>query len=407
MKPALIALALIAAPLAGSLQAQNYFEARNSAMGGAGVASSRYKAAPFANPALLTRYGEDDDFGFILPVFGVSADDKTDLSADLEDFADEFDRIDAQLTADPTQITQGDLDRLANGLESLDGRDLKANVGAGFSFAMPSDKLAWSVHLKSYADVTAFAEIAPGDAAAIAGALGATELPALLSQGRGLGVAVTELGVSFAHQFEVSGMPLSVGVTPKFQRVDTINYAVSIDSYESSDLNDESFRSDDGGFNFDIGAALETSNGFVFGLVARDLVAAEYESQDSPLGPGDSFVYEIGPSATAGAAWGNDWVTLAADLDLIGRKGIEESGTLLAANGLEDDLQFWSLGAEFDVAHWVQLRAGYRGEVNGNMDDAITGGFGLSPFDVFHVEVAGMYIDENSLGAVVQLSFTF
>ena len=51
-----------AVPLTSSSFAQGYFEARNSAMGGTGVASSRYKAAGFANPALLTRFGESDDF---------------------------------------------------------------------------------------------------------------------------------------------------------------------------------------------------------------------------------------------------------------------------------------------------------------------------------------------------------
>lgn len=411
MRTALIALALVAVPFAGNLQAQYYFEARNSAMGGAGVASSRYKAAPYANPALLTRHGPDDDFGFILPTFGVSADDKSDLSDDLQDFTDEFDRIDQLLSVDPALIEQADLDSLAGRLEDLDSRDLKANAGFGFSFAKPSDKLAWALHVKSYADVTAFADIDPDDIAAIQGALGSVELPALGSQGRGMGVAVTELGVSLARKFEVAGMPLSVGVTPKFQRVDTINYGVNVDSFDSGDVGDEQFRTDEGNFNLDIGAALETSNGFVFGLVARDLVAADYDSAESPLaattGVPDAFVYEIGPTATAGAAWGNDWVTLAADLDLVGRKGVKEAGTLLAANGLEDDLQFWNVGAEFDLLKWFQLRAGYRGEINGNMDDAVTAGFGLSPFDVFHVEVAGMYIDENSLGAVVQLSFTF
>ena len=42
--------------LASVVHAQ-YYEARNSAMGGTGVASSHYLAAGWANPALLTRHG--------------------------------------------------------------------------------------------------------------------------------------------------------------------------------------------------------------------------------------------------------------------------------------------------------------------------------------------------------------
>ena len=69
--------ALLVAPFAAQASAQNYFEARNSAMGGVGVASSKYKAAAFANPALLTRFGEDDDFGVLLPAVGAFANDPT------------------------------------------------------------------------------------------------------------------------------------------------------------------------------------------------------------------------------------------------------------------------------------------------------------------------------------------
>lgn len=38
-----------------STAATSYFEARNDAMGGTGVASSHYGVAPLANPALLTK----------------------------------------------------------------------------------------------------------------------------------------------------------------------------------------------------------------------------------------------------------------------------------------------------------------------------------------------------------------
>ena len=37
-------------------------------MGGTGVASSHYTSAAFINPALLTHFGESDDFGFIFPL---------------------------------------------------------------------------------------------------------------------------------------------------------------------------------------------------------------------------------------------------------------------------------------------------------------------------------------------------
>ncbi|MBM3988718.1 MAG: conjugal transfer protein TraF, partial [Planctomycetes bacterium] len=122
MNGRVLLIAIVAPTLAGTSRAQSYFEARNSAMGGAGVASSRYKAAGFANPALLTRFGESDDFGILLPTVGAFADDETGLADDLQNFTDEFDRIDA-LVQNAT-VTPGDLDLLAAALGALDGRQL-------------------------------------------------------------------------------------------------------------------------------------------------------------------------------------------------------------------------------------------------------------------------------------------
>jgi hypothetical protein len=86
---------------------------------------------------------------------------------------------------------------------------------------------------------------------------------------------------------------------------------------------------------------------------------------------------------------------------------VDEDSTSLAGLGISDDTQTWHVGGEFDLAKRFQLRAGYRGDLEDTMEDAITAGFGLSPWDVFHIEVAGLYVDADSLGVVAQLSFTF
>ena len=405
----LLPYALLLAPFAAQASAQNYFEARNSAMGGVGVASSKYKAAAFANPALLTRFGEDDDFGVLLPAVGTFANDPTDFIEDVDAFVDEFERIQQQFDA-ATLPNQGELDALANQLRGLDGRELTLDVGFGFAASMPSDKLAWALHIKSYGDVTTFAEVDFDDAAAIEGALGGGDLPTLGSDGRALGVIKTEAGVSLATQYELSGMSLSVGVTPKYQRIDTINYQVDLDNYNDDDFDADEYFNDDGAFNLDAGVLLGMNNGFVFGLMARDLIATEYESKISYVdasGNSNQFTYEVGPSVTVGASWTYGWLTLASDLDLLAQERIKEPAGGIGSVGLEDDVQMWGIGAEFDLAKWVQLRAGYQTDLKDYLDDAITAGVGFALFDTFHIEVAGMYIDDNSLGAVAQLSFTF
>jgi len=394
---------LMTAAFASQASAQNYFEARNTAMGGVGVASSKYKAAGFANPALLTRFGEDDDFGILLPVVGAFANDATNFIDDVDAFVEEFDRLDAQLQGGG-KVSDDELNALADQLQGLDARELTADVGFGFSFAIPSTKLAWALHVKTYGDVTTFANIDEADIDALRAAAAGAALPELDSEGRALGVVKTEAGISLATQYEVGGLPLSIGITPKYQRVDTINYGINIDNYDDGDFNADEFMSDEGNFNLDAGVSLDAKNGLVFGLMARDLLANDYQSVET-LGRG--FAYEVGPSVAVGAAWNYGWLTLASDLELLAQERIKEGAGGIGGVGIEDDVQMWGIGAEFDVAKWAQLRAGYQTDLQGYLDDAITAGVGLSPFDVFHIELAGMYIDDNSLGAVAQLSFTF
>ena len=67
------------------------FNARQDAMGGAGVSSANYLSARFYNPALLSHYNESDDVGVLLPVVGAEVFDKDDLYNKGDDFAHRLD----------------------------------------------------------------------------------------------------------------------------------------------------------------------------------------------------------------------------------------------------------------------------------------------------------------------------
>jgi predicted AAA+ superfamily ATPase len=49
-----------------------------------------------------------------------------------------------------------------------------------------------------------------------------------------------------AHQFDVGGVPLSVGVTPKLQKSWIYNYTTSIYDYDKNQWNNSKYRKDDG-----------------------------------------------------------------------------------------------------------------------------------------------------------------
>ncbi|MGS0682137.1 hypothetical protein ACVBIL_13330 [Shewanella sp. 125m-7] len=41
------------------------------------------------------------------------------------------------------------------------------------------------------------------------------------------------------------------------------------------------------------------------------------------------------------------------------------------------------------------------------MADQFIAGFGLSPFNTFHIDLSASYASDKELGAVIQTSFTF
>jgi hypothetical protein len=379
--------------LVGTASAQ-YVEARNAGMGGVGTASSHYLAAGWANPALLTRHREDDDFGLILPTLGATAYDKDGLIDDINDFVDEYDRVEA--LGSPTQ---NDLNGLADRLEALDNRQVTGTLGVGVMLAIPSRRFGFALHVKSFGDLQSFLNVDPNDVAALRNPASVGTLPTIQSEARVVGVAVSELGMSMATSFGDEGSRLSLGVTPKYQQVDTFNYGVTADNFDDGQFDDDQYRNDDSAFNVDLGVAWEIEGGLTLGATGRNLIDNTYTTVDTL---GQAFTYDVNPTATVGAAWRYGMLTLGGDLDVIVADRFAQD------DGLgKDDVRMARVGAELDLWRWLQLRAGYQTDLEDTLDDAITAGLGISPFDVLHLGVAGTYIDDNSYGGVVQLGLTF
>lgn len=390
--------------LAGAAQAQ-YFEARNTAMAGVGAASSNYLAAGWGNPALLTSCEESDNFGLILPTFGARAYDETGLIDDIDAFVDAYDALEADLQANPP-ANQAELDArltpLQDQLNSLSNRRVNSEIGAGMVLALPSTNFAWSLHARTYADLQVFTDIDPND---LNGLNPGDPLPTLNSEARVVGVAVSEIGLSLAKRFEFANFAMSLGVTPKYQRVDTYNYAVNADNFDADNYDDDQFRGDDGDFNVDAGIAIEPGiPGLTIGVMARNLRKQTYRTVDTA---GASFDYEITPQATVGVAWDLGALTLAADVDAFALDRFDNDDLAAAGQAVIDDIQLVRLGAELDLASWLQLRGGYEYDLEDTLNGAISAGLGIAPFGVVHIDIAGTYVEGQSYGAVAQLSLTF
>ncbi|MDP7061474.1 MAG: conjugal transfer protein TraF [Planctomycetota bacterium] len=368
---------------------------RNDAMGGTGVASSDYLGAAFVNPALVTRYShvDDDDWGLMLPNFGIFVGDPDKVLDDLEDIEQSFDAIDNAWSGGSAP-TQAQLDTLAANLSALSSKALQLQAFGGAVLAIPSKNVGVSLVIRGNIDAAAMMMVDGADVTAIEDALSSGSLPTLDSEAIMLAAGVSEVGLAIGTTFDIDGKDLAVGITPKMQRVEVFNYAVSIEDAGNidNDYDNETYRNDDTALNFDLGAHMKFGDNLSAGLAVRDVLEQEILT---PTTGGRAYTYTLSPVVTAGVAWQEGFLTVATDIDITKRDGFSNT----------DGMQFARIGAEAGWT-WGQLRAGYRTDLEETADDMFTAGIGLSPFGVFHLDLAGA-IGEDSYGALLALSVTF
>ena len=427
-----IAVSFFVANQAGA--ANTWAEARNDAMGGTGVASANYGSGPLINPALLAKAKPDDDITVILPSVQAQISDKDNLRDEIDDINDKIDGykdvVDnltaAEIIANPLgtvrqfQSAAGDL---ANELEFLRGKTAQAKAAAGIAVSIPNDVLSVAFVTKAYAharvtssidqqDIDYLRSIENSTAVAAGEALNAVISPNgseeitknLNSTASGRAAIVSDYGIAMARQFDVGGVPLSVGVTPKLQKTWVYNYTASIYDYKSSDWNSSRYRTDDTGFNVDVGLTADFGENVTVGLTGTNLISRDIDTKDIRIRNGRTGdvvsykdTYQISPVVTAGAAWHNDLLTLSADGDLTETKGFKS----------EKNSQYVGVGAEVRPLSWLAVRAGYRADVKGDDKNVFTGGVGFAPFNRVHIDLMGLVGEDQTWGAGAQLSVTF
>ncbi|ENR8356307.1 conjugal transfer protein TraF [Escherichia coli] len=379
-----------------AMAATSYFEARNDAMGGTGVASSHYSVAPLANPALLTKHNSNDDFSLLLPSVGAQLSDPNDIANKADDIQDDWDAFDRAVDSNYG------VDQAAANLRQrlLEFRNIHADAQVGVSAvaALPNDTLPVALMVKSYGTVSVDGKVSDADLDYLEkvanGTITDVDKNALTSRAYGRAAVVTDVGISFAKELETVGQKWSLGFTPKYQRVDLFNYNVSVRDYDNSDFSDDKYHNTKNGVNADIGAYTDLDDNWTLGLVAQNLIP---RSIDTKVVDGVKETYKIRPQATAGVSWHNDLFTTALDVDLTPASGFTS----------DSKRQFASIGAEFNAWKWAQLRAGYRQNMANNSGSAFTAGVGISPFDVVHLDIAGLVGTDHDYGAMAQLQFTF
>lgn len=232
------------------------------------------------------------------------------------------------------------------------------------------------------------------------------EDPDLTSNVQIVAVAISEVGLTLSRNFEIGGEDIAIGITPKLQTIKTFNYIASVEDEDIDEDDITNTEQDFSDFNIDVGAAYQfgSDNQWQLGLVAKNLLSKEYETESNAYGPvGNQQVSKTKVSLDTqfrgGISHSTEWTVIAVDVDLMENDPV----------AFESATQYASIGAEFDLFDTLQLRAGYRTNLSVSDSSVASVGVGLSPFGL-HLDIAAMANPSDpkkEAGAAIELGLYF
>ncbi len=381
------------------------FDPRSMAMGGTGVASGTSANAAFFNPALLATATKDEDFSLELPILSIRIADQDEFIDRLDTFQgnntmDKFSNAITAYNAAPLppakDLVVSTGKALVAGLGTLSNRDLELEIMAGAAMGIPSKKIGASVFVAGRAMGGMALDITQSDLDRIQIVLNGLETntpPSIVdpttnmtSRVLGRGAVISEVGIALAKEFEFLG-GVGVGMTPKFQKVDTFDYALDIETADATlDEGKKSYNS----VNFDVGLGKDFKNNWKAGAVIKNLLPKSYITA---LGN----KLETKPQVRVGAMHQTSWSVVSMDLDLLENDPI--------AKGFDTPTQYAGIGVELDAFDLFQVRLGYRHNLSDSDTSVATVGLGFSPFGV-HIDV-GVMGSSKEVALGVQTGFRF
>lgn len=362
-----------------------------------------------SNPALMTKYGQNDDFytSFSVGVHAADEGEAIDEAEAVNDLINGFqDAIDAN---DYTAVSLSDIDDLDEHLNELNDETMFVREGVNLAIAIPNRYLSAGFFVKQHGRLGVEASYSDEDRAQIqqwkqaiaSNNLDGTtfDLEDLSSEIRAAGYSVADAGFSFAREIDTSSIPLvsslGIGTNLKYQRLDLASYVTDVNNgeFDEDDITDDENLGDNSGFNADLGIVmtLGDSKKWTIAANAQDLVTNDVELENGTT-------FETDTRISVGAGYQGDLFSLTAQAD------VTEHGEL---EGILDPVQYASVGAEFNLWDQAALRAGYRTDMNDVEEDIITAGIGLSPFNLVSLDVAAFTGSDSNVGGVVQVGMRF
>jgi len=400
LKSSLILLPLLALP---SITQAESFTAKRAGQGFTGLTQDF--TSSLSNPALLTKYDDDDDVFFSLNV-GLMVSDQYDVIDTAEDISDNLDILADDINGLQFQNFQSllevqnayddinqQVDNIITDLEKIDGKVIKARNGINLQIIIPNQYLSFGLFGNQYGQIGVLVDYDERDEQLLNNAVinGSLDLDDIQSAASGIGYSIAEAGIMAGYSaVNNESYELSFGAKLKYQRVDLFYNRSSISDFDDDDfdLTDDEYITDDSGANIDLGLyiAWGKERQWHAALVTNNLVEQEVHHVEQDL------TFTLKASSSFGLSYQNDWVSLAAEVDLTDREKFES----LTAS------KYAGVGAEFRLYEHLQLRVGYRTDLNDFDEDIYTAGVGISPWDVLSIDIAAFTGDNETIGAALQ-----
>ena len=366
-----------------------------------------------SNPALLTKFDNDDDVFFSLNV-GVMASDKYDVADTAEDISDNLDKLADDINGIQLQNFQSSeqqqnyyndlneqVDVIITDFKKIDGKVVKIRNGLNFQILIPNRYISIGFFTNQYGRIGGTMDYSGGDEAILDQAVNDCtnmldcnlNLNNLESATTAVGYSIAEAGVMAAYPaVKNANYDLSIGAKLKYQRVDLYFNRVQISDFDDDDfeITDDENITDESGSNIDLGLyiAWGVERQWHAALVTNNLIKQTVHHVEQ----GITFTLKM--TSSFGLSYQNDWLSLATEIDLTDR---EQFASLAPS-------KYAGAGAEFRFYEHIQFRLGYRTDLNDVDDDIYTAGIGISPWDVFAIDIAAFTGDNDTIGAALQLS---
>lgn len=381
------------------------FTAKRAGQGFTGITQDFTSA--LSNPALLTKFDDDDDVYFSLNL-GLLGSDQYEVIDTVDDISDSLDQLVDDIdgivyqdfeTIDEAELYLDDLydqaDLIIDDFIKIDEKIVKVRNGLNFQIIIPNKYLSFGLFTNQYGRYGGFMDYNEGDEAILDDSIlaGELDLDDLNSATLAVGYSIAEAGIMAAYPvIENVSYDFSIGTKIKYQRIDLYYNRATASEFDDDnfDPTDDEYITDESNANVDLGlyVAWGENRQWNAALVANNLMGQTVVHEDQDI------TFNLESSATLGLSYQIDWLSLSTEIDLTDR----ETFANLSPS------KYAGAGAEFRFGEHAQFRLGYRTDLNDVDDDIYTVGVGLSPGDVFAFDVAAFTGDNDTIGAALQLS---